>query len=199
MATEDALDIPLFPLNTVLFPGGQLSLRIFEARYLDLVRDCSRSGNGFGVCLILHGSETGDPAAPAAVGTLAHIVDFYTLPDGLLGICASGGRRFHVERSRVRDNGLAHGQVRLWPDEARVTMPPEFQLLATILERLLEKAGGVHAKAERTCYDDAGWVGFRLAEALPIENRERQHLLQLTDPLERLGQLMHYLPRFQEG
>jgi len=199
MATEAALDIPLFPLNTVLFPGGLLNLRVFETRYLDLVRECTRSGEGFGVCLILQGREAGEPAVPAAVGTVAHIVDFYTHPDGLLGICASGGRRFHVERSRVRDNGLAHAQVQLWPEEASVAMPPEYGLLATILERLLEKAGGAHAKAARTCFDDAAWVGFRLAEALPLENRERQHLLQLGDPLERLAQLMHYLPRFQDA
>ena len=69
----------------------------------------------------------------------------------------------------------------------------------TILERLLEKARGPHANAERTHFDDAGWVGFRLAELLPIENRERQHLLQLGAPLERLAQLMHYLPRFQSA
>jgi Lon protease-like protein len=192
-------DIPLFPLNTVLFPGGPLSLRIFERRYLDLVRDCARNGSGFGVCLILHGSEAGETTAPAAVGTLARIVDFCTLPDGLLGISAEGGERFHVDSSRVRDNGLAHGTVRFWPDEPVIPMPPEFGLLATILERLLEQPGSAFAKAERRCFDDASWVGFRLAEMLPLENRERQYLLQLTDPLGRLEQLMYYLPRFQRA
>ena len=92
-------DIPLFPLNAVLFPGGTLSLRIFEPRYLDLVRDCTRSNSGFGVCLILAGREAGEPATPAAVGTLAHIEDFYSLPDGLLGIRARGSRRFRAARS----------------------------------------------------------------------------------------------------
>ena len=190
-------DIPLFPLNSVLFPGGALSLRIFERRYLDLVRDCARSGGGFGVCLILHGEEVGDAAVPAAVGTLARIVDFCTLPDGLLGISAQGGERFHVDSSRVRDNGLAHGVVRFWPDEPVIPLPPEFSLLASILERLLEQPGSPLARAERALFDNASWVGFRLAEALPLENRERQHLLQMTDPLDRLAQLMHYLPRFQ--
>ncbi len=192
-------DIPLFPLNAVLFPGGPLSLRIFERRYLDLVRDCARNGSGFGVCLILHGNESGEAAAPAAVGTFARIVDFCTLPDGLLGISAEGGERFHVDSSRVRDNGLAHGSVRFWPDEPVVPLPAEFVLLATILERLLEQPGSAFAKADRRSFDDASWVGFRLAETLPLENRERQHLLQITDPLERLGQLMHYLPRFQRA
>jgi len=197
--TGPTTDIPLFPLNTVLFPGGRLNLRVFERRYLDLVRSCARNGGGFGICLILHGREAGEPAVPAAIGTLAHIVDFYTQPDGLLGICVSGSRRFHVERSRVRDNGLAHGDVVFWPDEPPVTLPAQFQLLATILERLLDKSGDPHAKGPRSNYDDAGWVAFRLAEALPLENRERQHLLQLADPLDRLEQLMHYLPRFQNA
>jgi len=192
-------DIPLFPLNSVLFPGGALALRIFERRYLDLVRDCARSGGGFGVCMILHGREAGEPAVPAAVGTLARIVDFCTLPDGLLGISAQGGERFHVDSSRVRDNGLAHGVVRFWPDEPVIPLPPEFGLLGQILERLLDQMGGPFAKAERALYDNASWVGFRLAEALPLENRERQHLLQMTDPLDRLAQLMHYLPRFQRS
>jgi len=192
-------DIPLFPLNSVLFPGGALSLRIFERRYLDLVRDCARNGGGFGVCLILHGQEVGEAAVPAAVGTLARIVDFCTLPDGLLGISAEGGERFHVDSSRVRDNGLAHGVVRFWPNEPVIPLPPEFVLLSTILERLLDQPGGMYAKADRALYDNASWVGFRLAEALPLENRERQYLLQMTDPVERLTQLMHYLPRFQRN
>jgi Lon protease-like protein len=190
----ESVDIPLFPLNTVLFPGGPLSLRIFEQRYLDLVRDCTRNGSGFGVCLILQGREVGEPAVPAAVGTFARIVDFYTLADGLLGIRASGGARFRVDRSRVRDNGLAHGEVQFWPDEPVVAVPPEYALLATILERLLDK---LDSPFERRSLDDASWVGFRLAETLPLENRERQHLLQMTDPLGRLAQITQYLPRFQ--
>lgn len=193
----NASDIPLFPLNTVLFPGGVLNLRVFERRYLDLVRDCSRNGAGFGVCLILQGREAGEPATPAAFGTLARIVDFYTSPDGLLGISAEGAQRFHVERTRVRDNGLVHGEVSFLEDDAAVEIPPEFLLLVTILERLLEKARGPHAGVARAQFDDASWVGFRLAELLPIENRERQQLLQLGAPLERLAQLMQYLPRFQ--
>ena len=190
-------DIPLFPLNCVLFPSGTLTLRIFERRYLDMVRDCARNDASFGVCLILHEHAGGSAPVPSAVGTLARIVDFYTTDDGLLGIGLHGGERFRMVASRVRDNGLAHGQVHLWPAEPNVAMLPEFDLLATILERLLERVGGPSAKAERHCYADANWVGFRLAETLPLENRERQHLLQMTDAHERLRQLMYYLPRFQ--
>jgi Lon protease-like protein len=191
--------IPLFPLDTVLFPEGVLSLRIFEPRYLDLVRDCTRDGQPFGVCLILHGDEAGAIATPSAIGTLAQIVDFDTLPDGLLGIRADGGQRFRITRSRVHDNGLAHGDVIVLPPEDVLAIPPEFLLLSTILERLLEKLGGPHADATRDRFDDAAWVGFRLAETLPLENHERQHLLELDTALERLEQLVHYLPRFQSG
>ena len=88
--------------------------------------------------MILHGREAGEAAVPAAVGTLARIVDFYTMPDGLLGIRAEGGERFHVDRSRVRDNGLAHGSVRFWESEPALELPPEYGLLGTILERLFE-------------------------------------------------------------
>ena len=190
-------DIPLFPLSAVLFPDGLLSLRIFEPRYLDLVRDCSRNSSGFGVCLILAGREAGEPATPAAVGTLAHIEDFYTLPDGLLGIRARGSRRFRATATRVRDNGLVHGTVDWLPDEPATSLPPEHGLLAVILERLLEQVGGEHAQAGRHRLDDASWVGFRLAELLPVSADERQHWLQLTDPLQRLDSLLRCMPRFQ--
>ena len=191
------VDIPLFPLSAVLFPGGALSLRIFEPRYLDLIRDCSRDNAGFGVCLILEGREAGEAVVPAAIGTLARINDFYTLADGLLGISAEGGERFQVSRTRVRDNGLIHADVRFWPDEPIVAVPPEHGLLVTILDRLLEQMGGALSKVDRARLDDAAWVGFRLAEILPLEPAEKQHLLQMTDPLQRLAQLAHYLPRFQ--
>jgi len=192
-------DIPLFPLSAVLFPGGPLNLRIFERRYIDLVRDCSRSGSGFGVCLILEGREVGEPAVPAAIGTLARITDFCTLPDGLLGISAEGGERFQVATTRVRSDGLMHGEVRFWPDEPNVAIPAEHCLLAMILERLVAQIGGALAKVERARFDDSSWVGFRLAELLPLAQPEKQHLLQMTDPLQRLAQLQHYVPRFQRA
>lgn len=191
--------VPLFPLSSVLYPEGVLSLRIFEQRYLDMVRDCARHSAPFGVCLILAGHEAGEPAQPAAVGTLAHIIDFHTMPDGLLGIHARGGERFRVLGTRVRDNGLILGDIDILQPEGVIEVPPTCGLLATILERLFEQMGGEAARVDRARYDDASWVGFRLAEVLPLEPHERQLLLQLTDPVARLEQLMHYLPRFQDG
>lgn len=191
-------EVPLFPLNAVLFPGSTLGLRIFEARYLDMVRECSRSGGEFGVCLIMQGQEAGEPALPAAVGTFARMVDFDTLPDGLLGISVTGGKRFRVQKSRIRSNGLVIGDVRAWPDEPGVAVPVEFSLLPAILERLAEQAGLPWRNGPRESYDDASWVGFRLAELLPLGDAERQHLLELTDPLERLSTLRDAMPRFQK-
>ena len=176
-----------------------MSLRIFEPRYLDMIRDCARNNTGFGVCLILDGGEVGEPATPVTVGTLARIADFDTGPDGLLGILARGERRFRVQKTRVRDDGLIRAQVE-WIDEGEMqSVPAECGLLATILERFHEQAGGEYAQIERARYDDAAWVAYRLAEALPLEQAERQLLLQMPDPIGRLNQLMHYLPRFQSG
>lgn len=191
-------EIPLFPLNAVLFPGSTLGLRIFEARYLDMVRECARGEGVFGVCLIMQGQEAGEPALPAAVGTIARIVDFDTLPDGLLGITVTGGARFRVQKSRIRGNGLVIGEVREWPGEPGLSVPVEFSLLPAILERLAEQAGLSWRNGPRECYDDASWVGFRLAELLPLGDAERQRLLELTDPLERLAALRDAMPRFQK-
>jgi Lon protease-like protein len=191
-------EIPLFPLNAVLFPGGALGLRIFEARYLDMVRECARESCPFGVCLIMEGQEAGEPALPAAVGTLARIVDFDMLPEGLLGISVIGGARFRVQKSRIRGNGLVIGEVREWPEEPTVPVPIEFSLLPAILERLAEQAGLSWRNGPRERYDDASWVGFRLAELLPLGDSERQRLLEITDPLERLTTLRDAMPRFQK-
>lgn len=183
----------LFPLNTVLFPGGELRLRIFEPRYLELVRDCTRDNQPFGVCRILRGHEVGEPAAPAAFGTAARIVDFNVDERGLLGIVTRGERRFHVERPRLRDNGLLVAEVS-WIDPRVEPMRPEHSLLSSLLERMLEQAGGIHAMASHAQFDDAEWVGFRLCELLPLDDEERQRLLQEPDPHDRLQRLLELLP-----
>jgi hypothetical protein len=191
-------ELPLFPLNSVLYPGGRLELRIFERRYLDMVRDCARTGAGFGVCLIVRGREVGEPAIPAAFGTSAKIVDFETLPDGLLGITAIGESRFHVDKTRVRDTGLILGTVSMLAPDAVVPVPAEHVLLATILQRLVEQIGGELASASQDKFDDSAWVAYRLAEILPLEPEERQQLLQENDPARRLAMIAEWLPRFQK-
>lgn len=190
--TPDSL--PLFPLNTVLFPGGLLPLRIFEPRYLDLIRDSARAGSGFGICLILDGREVGEPATPAALGCEARIVDFATTAEGLLGITVQGGRRFHVMRSRARDNGLVVAEVTWLAEEASQRVLPEHGLLASLLQRLQDRADLPY---EKTQLQDAGWVSWRLAEWLPLTMPQRQLLLQESDPHRRLQWLLEQVPQFQ--
>jgi Lon protease-like protein len=173
-------------------------LRIFEPRYLDLVRECTRYGTGFGVCLILDGQEAGVSATPAAIGTIARIRDFHRDEDGLLGIVAEGGPRFRVARSRVRADGLMRGDAEVWPGEPELPVPVEFALLQTILERLIETMAPQWRHVPHSAYDDASWLGFRLAELLPLDVSEQQLMLELNDPLQRLAELRDILPRFQK-
>ena len=188
--------LPLFPLGTVLFPGGLLPLRIFEPRYLELIRDSARHGSGFGVCLILEGDEVGAPALPAAMGCEARIVDFSTTADGLLGVVVQGERRFHVERTKVRDNGLIVAEVSWLGESPPERIRPEHQLLAILLGRILERAEAPFEKAE---LEDADWVAWRLAEWLPLLMPHRQALLQENDPHQRLQRLIEHLPEFQQA
>lgn len=188
---QDALG--LFPLHTVLLPGAALDLRVFEARYLDLVRDCGRNGRGFGVCLIVDGEEAGAAATPAAWGTEARVEDFGSEPGGVLTLRVRGRRRFHVRRTRVRDSGLLVGEVE-WRDlDGDDELRPEHALLATLLEKILERAGGEHANAGPAQFGDAAWVGWRLAELLPLSLVQRQVLLQEDDPHARLQRLTEWV------
>ncbi len=186
--------MPLFPLHTVLLPGASLGLRVFERRYLDMVGDCGRNARGFGVCLILEGSEAGAPATSAAFGTEAVIEDFDIGDDGLLTLQVRGARRFHVQRTRVRDNGLVVGEVRWREADLDDSLRPEHALLATVLQHFLEKAGGEHSKVSNARFDDAAWVGWRLAEFLPLDDAQRLSILQEDDVHERLELLLRMMP-----
>ena len=189
MAEADSL--PLFPLHAVLVPGAALDLRIFERRYLDMLRDCGRKGSGFGVCLILDGNEAGAPATPAAFGTEALIEDFDNTPEGLLSLRVRGRRRFHVLRTRVRDTGLVVADIEWREDDARSPrLRPEHALLAELLRRMLEQIGGQHVDPSPALFEDAAWVGWRLAELLPLSMPQRQALLQFDDPHARLQRLL---------
>jgi Lon protease-like protein len=182
-------EIPLFPLGTVMFPGGPLALRIFEARYIDLVRRCLRENSGFGVVLIKEGEEAGSaPTETYDVGTYARIVDFSGQPDGLLGIEARGERRFRIHaRSRARD-GLNMADVEWLPEEITTPLPGEFADLRPALDYVLSQVGDPYESLERRL-DDAGWVAGRLAEILPLPPAHKQQCLEIDDPVERLRYL----------
>jgi Lon protease-like protein len=191
VTATDAL--PLFPLHTVLLPGAPLGLRVFERRYLDLVAECGRSGRGFGVCMILDGEEVGSPATPAAFGVEARIEDFGSDRNGLLTLQVRGLHRFRVVRTRVRDNGLLVGEVQWCRDPAALPLLPQHAALATLLAELLDKVGGEYASANLRQLEDAAWVGWRLAELLPVSDERRLALLQEDDPHRRLDRVLEWL------
>ncbi len=188
--------MPLFPLSAVLFPGGPLPLRIFEPRYVDMVRHCMRHQSGFGVVLIRSGSEVGAQRAEALceVGTTARIVDFDPLPDGLLGISCLGERRFTLGRHWQEDDGLHVGDLKFAQPEARIELPGEFQHLGALLRKVLPELGGLYARVPVN-FADASWVGCRLAEILPLSLSEKQHCLELDDPIARLSRLNPWIRR----
>ena len=191
-------DIPLFPLHTVLFPDGYLKLRIFEQRYIDMVRECSLKASCFGVCLINNPEDSNRPANHMRVGTTAEICDFSTLDDGLLGITAHGRQKFIINKTRMRDNGLLMAEVELLDETDHIDMPDEYSVLSMITGRFMEQAGSNYPSFQPQHLQDANWVGYRLAELLPLDINEKQVLLQISDPLERLQMLLEVLPRFQE-
>ncbi len=188
--------LPIFPLQTVLFPGGILNLRIFEPRYLQMIRDCAAQGQPFGVCLMLS-DDSGESAAPATVGTTAFIEDFYTMEGGLLGIKARGVDRFRAGQGNIRDDGLLVSEVEYLEAAEPVTLATEFSILRTILERVIEQDGSLLPETNEDLLEDAGWISYRLAELLPFHLRDRQILLALTEPEERLDVIMRALPEFQ--
>ncbi|WP_422504898.1 LON peptidase substrate-binding domain-containing protein [Stenotrophomonas sp. GZD-301] len=191
--TETA-SLPLFPLQAVLLPGAALGLRVFERRYLDMLRDCGRQDSTFGVCLILDGDEVGGPAVPAAYGVEARIEDFDVGADGVLVLRLRGQRRFHVLRTRVRDNGLVLADVQWSPPDHDDELRPEHALLATVLEHIIEQAGAAFAPVHPGQLDQAAWVGWRLAELLPLQEPQRLQLLQQDDPHQRLQDLLRWIP-----
>lgn len=179
------MTIPLFPLNTVLFPGGILPLKIFEARYLDLVSECLRLDKEFGICLISSGDEVAGSAKCYDIGTMARITDWNKRDDGLLEIVVEGGQRFRLLNKRERDNHLAEGDVQLIDDDDSEELPVQFQLLSDLLRQIAQKFE-LSYQAEHTLYENATWVGYRLSEILPLDSKERQALLEIDDVMNRL-------------
>jgi uncharacterized protein len=186
--------IPLFPLGIVLFPGGPLPLRIFETRYIDMVRRCMRESHGFGVVLIREGREVGTQETEVYdIGTMAEIVDFHQLSDGLLGITCVGRERFRIrERSRQAD-GLNLAELEILEAEPKLEVPARHARLSQLLRTVLPQLGEVYAGIEMHL-DDAAWVGHRLAEILPIPLADKQAYLEIGDPLERLDRLASLAP-----
>ncbi len=178
------MQVPLFPLNTVLFPGGPLPLRIFETRYIDMISERMRSDASFGVLLIKDGQEVGD-SSTYEVGTLARITDWYQGSDGLLGVTAIGGQRFRLQSAERQADGLNIGEIELLPDEPPMDLPTEYRGMAEILAGVLDDLGRLYEALDRD-YDNATWLTYRFMEILPIDLEEKQQCLENSDPAERL-------------
>ena len=188
-----AAELPLFPLHTVLLPGGPLQLQVFEPRYLDMVGRCMRSGTAFGVVRILHGSEAGAVSETALTGTSARIVDVHPLSNGLLGLLCLGERVFRLEGREHQADGLAVGQVSWRPPHPPASVPSRHAHLVAALREVLPKLPPAYAHIPRN-FDDAEWVGFRLLELLPLSAEQRQQSLEEHDPVQRLEWLAPMLP-----
>jgi Lon protease-like protein len=182
----------LFPLNTVLFPGGLLPLRVFEQRYLEMAKDCLRASTPFGVCLIREGAEVGAPATHEDIGCLAHIKHWDMQQLGLLQLIAQGGQRFRVLARRIRADGLILADIALLADDADAPIPGKFAACRQLLERIVAEHGE-RLFAPPFLLDSSAWVGARLAEVLPLPAAARQRLLELEDALQRLEILQRLL------
>jgi hypothetical protein len=197
-------ELPLFPLNAVLFPDGGLSLQIFEVRYLDLIGKCHKNGTPFGVVSLQQGHEvrTRDPLAPtgdafaredfADVGTLAHIVEFAAPQAGLMVIRCTGGGRFRIRQRKQLKHGLWVADVEhLAPDEP-VAIPEDLRPVAHALAQLLEQQFGGQSPLEPPYFsqpyrlDECGWVANRWCDLLSLPTSFKQSMLRLDSPLVRL-------------
>ena len=203
---SDTTWLPLFPLKTVLFPGGALPLRVFETRYVDMVRACMKTDSPFGVVAIRSGAEVGRAAEPYSVGTLAHIVEWDMPELGVLLLQTRGGSRFRILETRLQNNQLLEARTEtLHSDETILTEQTDNALavcsrvLRVVMDELLERATAkasnnyVSPFPEPHQLDHAGWVANRWCEMLPIEHDEKQSLLEIPDDGERILRVEAYL------
>jgi Lon protease-like protein len=193
-AGQQALEIPLFPLDVVLFPGGSLRLKVFRQRYGDMAAACIRDQSPFGVCLIAGGREAGSAMVPHAVGTLAHIVGVDMPQTGIMIVDVRGGRRFRINTQTIAADGFRRAHVSLLEEPQAQSIPSVHEALRSLLQRMTS-AQGPDDTPEPHAFDDATWLGYRLAEVLPLTNLARQQLLELENPFSRLEVLSTSLSR----
>jgi hypothetical protein len=194
MPSDRTLTLPIFPLNTVLFPGGTLPLRIFEQRYLDMTKACVRDDSPFGVCLLSEGSEVGQPATPADTGCIARIAHWDMPQMGIFHLITRGETRFRLLDTRQTTDGLLIGEV--VPLEPEPSIRPDIRHAACVevLESIVEKFGTEHFPPPHR-FEDATWVGYRLAEILPVSLIERQRMMVSNDAIARLDRILHLIKR----
>lgn len=186
--------LPLFPLNTVVFPGGRLPLKIFEQRYLEMVKQAIAGNTPFGICAIREGAETGTPAVPYSIGTRVRITDWDMLQTGILHIDTLAQERFVVRSTHAEPSGLLIGAVEAVSAESAITVPEDLELAVEILRHIISEYGDAHFPAPHD-FDNAVWVGYRLSEVLPLRLSIRQNLLEMNDSITRLRILTEFLKK----
>jgi Lon protease-like protein len=182
----------LFPLGVVLFPGGLLPLRIFEPRYQRMVGECLRSDRPFVVAAILDGPEAGGVAMPAATGTLARIIDWEQLDDGLLGLLCEGGQQVAIGATEVESDKLLRASVTTLHAAEERPLPTDLAWTAGLLDELLDRIGAPFDRL-KTARPSADHVVNRLTELLPLPLAEKRRLFEIPDGLARLQHLVELI------
>lgn len=192
------MNVPLFPLNSVVLPGGRIPLQLFEPRYLDMLTRCLKEDRGFVIVLLREGVETGKVAAFYDIGTYVRIIDFKQLDSGLLGITVEGESKVSVVRSWQQEDGLNVGDVECLVAEDALMIPGHYAELPSVLKALFRHPV-IRDLDMEVDYEDARDVGWRLTELLPLDKQEKQRLVELQDPLERLARLNGLLEALEEN
>lgn len=189
---KTVVDFPIFPLQTVLFPDGRLDLRIFEARYVDMVRKCLRESSDFGVCLILDGRETGQAAVPHRIGCSARIEQCDVPSPGLFRLVCRGQQPFQIIDSAIAEDGLRTASVHWLDQAADIELPTDFQSMKSVWNSILDQLGDTpFLKPYRP--DQTAWCAHRLAEATFQSTAAKQRLLEANTPMEKLQLVTNYL------
>jgi len=193
-----SLRVPLFPLNTVMFPNGVLPLRIFEPRYLDMVCDCLRNNTEIGVVLIQDGNEVGDAAHTYRIGTLSSISYWNRRSDGLLGITLRGSQRFRIIDTEIKSNQLIMASVDLLPEIHSVEVTQKYQGMASLLRKIITQLEPPYTTMPAH-YDDLEWISARLVELLPMPLDYKQEMLEIDDIFSRIEQLYSLIQQSEVG
>jgi len=199
------IDLPLFPLKTVLLPGNTLSLKVFETRYLDMIAECMREDSTFGIILIYKGEETQGDTDIYSIGTTAKISDWQDRADGLLGVTALGLERFEILSTQKQDNGLTVGKVKILTEIAEVDIPEQFYYMQELLNHISAQEGKLPDNNQ-----SFSEMMYRLIYQLPLDTNLKQRLLEIPKcgdravilhaELIRLGVIQYVNPaEVQEG
>ena len=198
------IELPLFPLKTVLLPGNTLSLKVFETRYLDMIAECMREDSNFGIILIYKGEETRGDTDIHSIGTTAKISDWQDRADGLLGVTALGLERFEIISTRNRDNGLTVGKVKILAEIAEVDIPEQFYYMLELLNHISAQEGKIPDNNQ-----SFSTMMYRLIYQLPLDTNLKQRLLEIPNcgdravilhaELIRLGVIQYVNPAEMQG